>query len=126
VSHDPAIKNQRGEKMKLDDLTIAEVKQINSLLKGGDSTQSPYNIGKNYFIRTVTHYLTGKLLRVTAKELVLKDAAWIADTGRFMQAIRDGKLNEVEPYPDNQELIVGRGSIIDAVEWTHVLPREQK
>lgn len=111
--------------MNIDNLTIAEIKQINSLLKGGDASLSPYKIGENYFIRTVTHYLTGKLLRVTAKELVLKDAAWIADTGRFMDAIKHGKLNEVEPYPDG-ELVVGRGSIIDAVVWTHALPREQK
>jgi hypothetical protein len=112
--------------MNIDSLTIAEIKQINQLLKGGDSTLSPYKIGLNYFIRTVTHYLTGKLLRVTAKELVLMDAAWIADTGRFMDAIKSGKLNEVEPYPDGKEVIVGRGSIIDAVEWSHPLPREQK
>jgi hypothetical protein len=112
--------------MDIDNLTIAEIKQINQLLKGGDATLSPYKVGEHYFIRTVTHYLTGKLVRVTAKELVLKDAAWIADTGRFMQAIRDGILNEVEPYPDNEEVIVGRGSIIDALKWKHSLPREQK
>jgi len=112
--------------MNIDDLTIAEIKQINQLLKGGDVTLSPYKIGQNYFIRTVTHYLTGQLLRVTAKELVLKDTAWIADTGRFMEAIRDGKVSEVEPYPDGEEVIVGRGSIIDAVAWKHKLPREQK
>ena len=112
--------------MNLDDLTIAQIKQINQLLKGGDASLSPYKIGENYFIRTVTHYVTGKLLRVTAKELVLKDAAWIADTGRFMQAVRDGELNEVEPYPDDEELVVGRGAVIDAVKWKHALPREQK
>lgn len=112
--------------MNIDNLTIAEIKQINQLLKGGDATLSPYKINQNYFIRTVTHYLTGKLIRVTAKELVLVDAAWIADTGRFMDAIKTGKLNEVEPYPDGEELVIGRGAIIDAVKWNHDLPRVQK
>lgn len=112
--------------MNLDDLTIKDLKHIQSLTRGGDAAQSPYKIGENYFIRTVTHFNTGKLIRVTAKELVLKDAAWIADTGRFMQAIRDGKLNEVEPYPDGEEVIVGRGAVVDAVAWKHALPREQK
>lgn len=111
--------------MEIDDLTIKEVKHIQSLLKGPE-VSNPYQVGKNYFIRTVTHHLTGKLVRVTSKELVLLDAAWIADDGRFMNALRDGKLNEVEPFPENMEVVVGRGAIIDAVVWQHDLPRSQK
>jgi hypothetical protein len=84
----------------------------------------PYQLGKNYFIRTVTHHLTGKLTQVYDKELVLADAAWIADDGRFYDALKTGKLNEVEPFPG--EIIVGRGSLIDACVWLHSLPREQK
>jgi hypothetical protein len=111
--------------MNLDTLTIKEVKQIQSLLKGPkDETSHPYQVGQNYFIRTVTHYYTGKLERVTAKELVLSDAAWIADTGRFHDAIKTGKLNEVEPFID--PIIVGRGAVIDAFRWNHALPRDQK
>lgn len=112
--------------MNLDNLTVMEIKQINQLLKDGDATLSPYKLNQNYFIRTVTHYFTGKLIRVTSRELVLMDAAWIADAGRFMDAIKNGKLNEVEPYPDGEEVIVGRGSIIDAVKWSFDLPRTQK
>ena len=112
--------------MNIESLTIAEIKQINQLLKGENATLSPYKIGENYFIKTVTNFYTGKLTRVTARELVLKDAAWIADTGRFMNAIKDGTLNEVEPYPDNEEVVIGRGAIVDAVIWRHELPRTQK
>lgn len=112
--------------MDIDNLTVKEIKHIQSLLKGSETHSHPYKIGKNYFIRTVTHHLTGCLVRVTSKELVIKDAAWIADDGRFMNALRDGKLNEVEPFPDGQEVVVGRGALIDAVEWKHALPREQK
>ena len=57
---------------------------------------------------------------------MLEDAAWIADDGRFMQTIRDGAVKEVEPFPDGDEVIVGRGALIDAVIWKHKLPREQK
>jgi hypothetical protein len=100
--------------MNIDELTIKEVKHIQSLLKGGDSkAESPYKIGKAYFIRTVTHYYTGRIERVTAKEIILSDAAWIVDSGRFHDALKTGKLNEVEPFTD--EVIVGRGGIIDAV-----------
>lgn len=86
----------------------------------------PYQVGKNYFIRTVTHHYTGKLIKVFRNELVLMDAAWIADDGRFMNALEQGTLNEVEPFPDNQEVIIGRGSVIDATVWNHALPRKQK
>lgn len=115
----------KGRKMNLDDLTIKEVKHIQSLLKGPSEGTHPYHVGKNYFIRTVTHHLTGKLLKVTAKELVLEDAAWIADDGRFHEALKTGNLSEVEPFPDG-EVIVGRGSVIDAVIWKHELPRAVK
>ncbi len=111
----------------IDNMTVKEIKHIQSLLKGGDGQgQSPYHIGKNYFIRTVTNYITGELIRVTPKELVLKNAAWIADSGRFMQFLKDGTPKEVEPFPDGEEVIVGRGAIIDAVTWRHELPRSQK
>lgn len=111
----------------IDNMTIKEVKHINSLLRGGGEGQGhPYQVGKNYFIRTVTNYLTGELVRVTPKELVLKNAAWIADTGRFMDLLKNGAPKEVEPFPEGEEVIVGRGAVIDAVTWKHSLPREQK
>jgi len=110
--------------MNIDDLTVREIKHIQSMCRP-TTDNHPYEIGKNYFIRTVTHHFTGKLVKVTSKELVLEDAAWIADDGRFHEAIRDGKLNEVEPFPDGQ-VIIGRGSLIDAVIWKHTIPRSVK
>ena len=88
------------------------------------SEESPYEIGKNYFVRTVTHYLTGRVLRVTQQEIVVEDAAWIADTGRFADAIKNASFDEVEPYPDGQ-VIIGRGAVIDAVQIAE-LPKAQK
>lgn len=111
--------------MEIDNLTVKEIKHIQSLLKGSNENSHPYQTGKNYFLRTVTHHLTGKLIKVTAKELLLESAAWIADDGRFHEALRDGKLNEVEPFPDG-DVIVGRGSVVDAVLWKHELPRVAK
>jgi hypothetical protein len=83
-----------------------------------------WEIGANYLIRTVTMIDTGRLVRVTEHELVLEDAAWIADTGRYADALQSGDFNEVEPFPDGQ-VIVGRGAIIDAVKIPKV-PRDQK
>ena len=84
----------------------------------------PWQIGKNYFIRTVTMNNTGKLVAVYEHELVLADAAWIADSGRFSNALRICEFSEVEPFPAG-EVIIGRSAIIDAAIITS-LPTKQK
>ena len=81
-----------------------------------------FEIGKNYFIRTVTHSLTGKLIEVYPTELVLLDGAWIADDGRLADALKTGKLSEVEPVGD---AIVNLAAITDAFLWNHSLPTSQ-
>jgi hypothetical protein len=63
-------------------------------------------------------YLVGELIAFDDHELILRDAAWVADTGRFAEAMRTGSLREVEPYPDG-EVLVGRGAIVDAAPWPH-------
>lgn len=84
----------------------------------------PWKIGGNYLIRTVTHIQTGRLVLASEKELVLEDAAWIADTGRFSDSLKSCEFNEVEPFPEGQ-VIVGRGAVIDAVLVAD-LPRKKK
>lgn len=109
--------------MNVDELTIGEIKQIQSLM-GTTVDTHPYQIGKNYLIRTVTMIQTGKLVAVTNQELVLEQAAWIADTGRFSECLKTGEFNEVEPFMN--KIIVGRGSVIDATEFSHSLPTKVK
>ena len=90
---------------------------------GGKNMQTPFKSGNSYFIRTVTYHLVGKVVKKVGNFLVLKDASWIADSGRFMQAIKEGILDEVEPVGD---AIVNMDSITDAFPWKHKLPTEQK
>lgn len=112
--------------INIEELTIKQIREISSLVGCNKSNEShPWNIGANYFIRTVTHHLTGQLIAVHDKELVLLNAAWIADDGRFSDAIKNESFNEVEPFPDDRKVIVGRGSILDATE-IKTLPRSQK
>ena len=80
-------------------------------------------VGGKWFIRTVTFHLIGKVVRRSGLFLVLQDASWVADSGRFMQAIKNGTLSEVEPVGD---AIVGLASIVDAFPWKHALPKDQK
>ena len=88
-------------------------------------TMSPMSVGRKVFIRTVTHYYTGMVSLVTKEEVVLTEAAWVADTGRFAEALRTGSLTEVEPYPDGP-VSINRGAIVDVSVWAHDLPREQQ
>lgn len=114
--------------MNIDQLTIAEARQIASLFSSQypvPSASHPFQVGENYFIRTVTHHFTGKLTAVYPQELVLNDAAWIADDGRLGDTIKTGNFSEVEPYPDGP-LVIGRASIIDAIVLPVKLPRSQK
>ncbi len=100
--------------MKLDELTIGEAKKLASIFCNGKD-EHPFEIGAIYLIRTVTMIDTGRLIRVTPTELVLEEAAWIANTGRFADALKKLSFSEVEPFPDG-EVIIGRGAIIDAVK----------
>lgn len=112
--------------MNIDELTIGQARDLVALF-GSTSTKtdnSAWEIGKGYLIRTVTMTNTGRLVAVTEQELVLEDAAWIADTGRFSDALKKCNFNEVEPFPAGK-VIIGRGSIIDAVQ-VGTLPMVQK
>ena len=80
-------------------------------------------IDKKLFIRTVTYHVTGQVVNRVGNLFELKDAAWIADSGRFMDAIKKGELNEVEPVG---QMWVNIESIVDIFPWTHKLPKEQK
>ena len=111
--------------MDINDLTYGQIKEISNLVKGGESVKTnPFKVGENYLIRTVTMILVGRLDAVYETEMVLSSASWVADTGRFYDALKSGSLSEVEPFTD--DVIVGRGSLIDATIWTNKLPTEQK
>jgi hypothetical protein len=83
----------------------------------------PFQLGQSYFFRTVTFHIIGRVAAIRKNFLVLNDASWVADSGRFMNSIKDGELNEVEPLGD---WIVNTDSITDCGPWRHPLPKEQK
>lgn len=110
--------------MTIDNLTIKELKYLISF---NSSDDSHWVVGKNYFIRTVTHHFVGTLLKVTAAELVLNNCSWIADDGRFSDSVNLGKeFNEIEPYDKDSDVIIGRGALIDAHAYKFDLPTKQK
>ena len=79
-------------------------------------------VGEKYFFRTVTYHLTGRVKKVIGSLLELENAAWIADSGRFMQAIKNGNLKEVEPVG---RAYVNINTVTDIFPWKHKLPEKQ-
>lgn len=79
--------------------------------------------GKAVVVRTVTYHYTGIVVGVEDGFLRLTKAAWIADSGRWNDALRDGAWEEVEPYIE--DCYVALGAIVD---WTRIkaAPTEQR
>ncbi len=80
-------------------------------------------VGEKYYFRTVTYHLTGRVKKVIGSLLELENAAWIADSGRFSNAIKEGKLDEVEPVG---RCYVNISTVTDIFPWKHKLPEVQK
>ena len=80
-------------------------------------------IGKKFFFRTVTYHLIGKVVKKVGQFFILENASWVADSGRFMNAIKEGTLSEVEPVGTCG---IGINTVIDFFPWTHKLPTKQK
>ena len=104
------------------ELSLRDIKE----LIGGSSIAAqelPFNVGDSLFIRTVTYHLTGKVIAIKGKFLVMEKAAWIADSGRFYNSLKDENFDEVEPFSNN--VIVNTDCIVDAT-FIKSLPVEQK
>lgn len=88
------------------------------------ATEGLFEPGNKLFIRTVTYHLVGEVVALGDDGFVeLKDAAWVADSGRFTQALEKGTLNEVEPVG---VAWVNTAAVTDAFPWKHALPLAQK
>lgn len=111
-----------------------ELKKINARIKDGEYIKDPnmrdhfFNIGENYLIRTVTFTYLGNLMEVGEKELLIGDASWIANTGRFSNMLKEGvtvqESSKIEPC--NADIVIGRGAIVDMIPYNHELPTKQK
>jgi hypothetical protein len=109
----------------LDDMKLKDLIVLVNALGGSNKPEvSLWKVGEAYFIRTVTMHIIGILEVVNDTELLLKNASWIADSGRFNNALQTGELNEVEPFVN--EVIVNRATIIDATIWSHKTPDRVK
>lgn len=108
--------------------TMDRLEKLLKLVDAFDEPNTPdserFPFGGKVVIRTVTFYYTGMVRRIAGGFVVLGDAAWIADTGRWSDFLAKGIANEVEPFPD--EMAISLGSIVDVAPWGSELPRKVK
>jgi len=81
-------------------------------------------LGENVFVRTITYHYTGRLIAFDGATMRLADAAWIAASGRFADALTSGEFSEVEPYPG--DVFLNAAAVVDVSVWGHDLPRTQQ
>jgi hypothetical protein len=108
--------------IELDDETFEKIKSQLGDDCYKDITSLQDMVGEKFFFRTVTYHMTGRVKKVIGAFLELEDAAWIADSGRFMNAIKEGKLSEVEPVG---RAFINTNSLCDFFPWKHNLPETQ-
>lgn len=80
-------------------------------------------IGGKFFFRTVTYHTVGKVVGVYNNFIKIEDSSFIPDTPRFMNFIKDGDLDEVEP---TGTCWINIDSVTDFFPWKHALPSVQK
>lgn len=73
---------------------------------------SHLQLGEKYCIRTITNTFTGQLDKIGEHELILSNASWITDIGRFDEIQVDAEaFKGVEPII--HPLIINRAAIVD-------------
>lgn len=76
------------------------------------------------FIRTLTYHYIGEVTKETKKEITLDKCVWVADSGEFTGAIKNGSLSEIEIIGDGVRLM--KNNIVDIIPWIHDIPTERK
>jgi len=121
------IQTKRRRKMRTIEISDETYDKIKDQLTNDDLELEELSdlIGKKFLFRLVTYHIVGKVQKQIkgTRILILSNASWVADSGRFMQAIRDGILNEVEPVGP---ALINLDAMVDAFPWNHDLPKEQK
>lgn len=80
-------------------------------------------VGSKFYFRTVTFHQVGEVKKIVGRFAYLKNASWVADSGRFNEAIKNGTLSEVEHVGD---AFINLDTVVDFFPWKHSLPKESK
>jgi hypothetical protein len=78
--------------------------------------------GKKLFFRTVTYHWVGEVTKVTSDLIILKNATWVASSGRFGVSMREGFDNNAELEYVGDGVGILKQSLVDVVEFKGELP----
>jgi len=109
--------------LEISDETYEKIKDSLKDEERSNITELADLIGKKFFFRTVTYHCTGRVVSLIGTIAQLENAAWIADSGRFADAIAKGELSEVEPVGI---MYLNLQTVVDFFPWNHKLPEAQK
>ncbi len=123
---EPKSKNISVENISVEEVEINGRKYVpaGSVAHSQQNAEEPLSVGNTVLIRAITYHYLGRIAAIDDKRVLLVDASWLADSGRFGASLETGSVSEVEPYPD--PVSVSLGAIVDVTLWRHSLPREAK
>ena len=113
------------------DMKLSDLVAIVSALGSGFKTSNqdfPLEVGTKVYLHTATFAYVGVLVEKGPTYLVLKEASWIADTGRF-SAFAKGEFDdrsEIEVLPRDSLKVVAVGGLISAMPFLGELPKVSK
>lgn len=130
MSESSAAATKAGKSKFEKQLVIADAIQDAGFPEDAEAHRGWFVIGNQYLIRTVTMYWVGRVIGLNRHGIILGDAIWIQDTGRWHNSINQGldqeEHSELEPVPADEngkrEAFVSWGGIIDALPYNHKLP----
>lgn len=111
--------------MNVDNLTLGQIKELSKYLpkQGTEAPSQGFEVGKRYFVRTVTFHYLGEVVEIHSRCVIMKNVTWVADDGRFNKAMKGewDSQAEHEPYPGATRVGLFYSAMVDAAEWQHDL-----
>ena len=110
----------KPETITIDDVKYVRADSVGTIKPVLEGDFIPFEIGAVYLFRTVTMIQVGRVVAASKQWVMIEDAAWVADTGRFADALKNWSFKEVEPFPDGL-VGVATGAIVDFVKGKETL-----
>lgn len=109
-------------------ISLSELVEALQENRGGSLSACPFDVGKQYLLRTIGYHWLGRVKLIVGKFLILEEASWVADTGRYSEALsgKIGELQSSELEPSPRPVIVNVDHVTDAVEYPFQIPRGVK
>ncbi len=77
--------------------------------------------GQAYYVETFGKAWVGRVCDATETEVVLENAAWVADTGRYHTFLSTGRSEQVEVEPTTQRVTIPLAYVSSKMDWPHPL-----